>query len=146
MNNISRKCCAIFREENSFSISYVLFGCFSRSRGNFAGRFARRKLFVWFVTNETSGARHRARWNAKRFRITTPGESRYIFFKASPAPYQWGPRGRERGGRKTTRGSERQREKGRAPIWNRYLHRFSNIFTFTTRSFPCPLPPNGHTP
>lgn len=36
-------------------------------------------------------------------------ESRYIFFKASPAPYQRGPRAREwRGGGKTARGSERQ--------------------------------------
>lgn len=49
--------------------------------------------------------RHRARWNAKRFRITTPGESRYIFFKASPAPYQRGPGA---GG-----GAKRERNDGR---------------------------------
>lgn len=79
MNNASRKCCVIFREGSSFRRTVSQYGCFPRSRGNFAGRFARRKLFVWFVTSETSGARHRARWNAKRFRITTPGVEIHFF-------------------------------------------------------------------
>lgn len=80
MNNASRsKCRVIFYEGSSFGYGIVSYGCFPWSRGNFAGGFARRKLFVWFVTSETSGARHRARWNAKRFRITTPGVEIHFF-------------------------------------------------------------------
>lgn len=87
-------------------------GCFPRSRGNFAGRFVRRKLFVWFVTSETSGARHRARWNAKRFRITTPGVEIHFFQSKSRtvsvrAACGGGTR-RENGGRKWE--TERERE------------------------------------
>lgn len=37
----------------------------------------------------------------------------------------------ERGSEEGEKRREEVREKGRAPIWNRYLHRFSNIFTFT---------------
>lgn len=95
-------------------------------------------------------------------------ESGYIFFKASPVS---GPaaRGTEKGpvGRRIWRGGEgdearwgaeggggigqRGEQRERAPIWNRYLHRFSNIFTFTTPTtstddpsspppFLCPYP------
>lgn len=41
---------------------------------------ARRKLFVWFVTSETSTRlAHRVRWNAKRFHIATPGVEIHFF-------------------------------------------------------------------
>lgn len=90
----------------------VSYGCFPRSRGNFAGRFARRKLFVWFVTSETSGVRHHARWNAKRFRITTPGVEIHFFSKQVPHHIsEGGLRGKEKEGKRDERKWETERER-----------------------------------
>lgn len=137
MNNASRKCCVIFREGSSFGVSYrtdvfhevaVISRDDSRVESYSFDSLPAKRAALAIVLAEMQNVF-----------VSLRPESRYIFFKASPAPYQWGPLAGEEPGGKAMRGSERRREKGRAHIWNRYLHRFSNIFTFTTPSLPPPV-------
>lgn len=137
MNNISRKCCAIFREENSFSVSYctdvfrevaVISRDDSRVESYSFDSLPTKRAALAIVLAEMQNVF-----------VSLRPESRDTFF-SKQVPHRISE-GRVRGRRARREkndegGSERRREKGRAPIWNRYLHRFSNIFTFTTPLLP----------
>lgn len=144
MNNISRKCCAIFREENSFSVSYctdifreiaVISRDDSRVESYSFDSLPTKRATLAIVLAEMQNVF-----------VSLRPESRDTFFsKQVPHRISEGRvRGRrvEEGEKRRGRKWETGREKGRAPVWNRYLHRFSNIFTFTTLPPParCPLP------
>lgn len=143
MNNASRKCRVIFREGSSFGVQYRT-DVFHESRGNFAGRFARRKLFVWFVTGETSSARHRARWNAKRFRITTPGVEIHFFQSKSRTVSVRAARGGEGPGGEKRREEVREGERKGEPTYETVICTDSAIFLhlLAPSSSSCPLPPS----
>lgn len=59
----------------------ILYERFTRNYGNFAGRFARVESYSFdsLPTKRAPRLGHRARWNAKRFRIATPGVGIHFF-------------------------------------------------------------------
>lgn len=146
----------------------ILYERFTRNYGNFAGRFARVESYSFdsLPTKRAPRLGHRARWNAKRFRIATPGVGIHFFQSKSriragrerdregtgrEEDLEGGGEGMRRAEARRVAGeSGREESRERAPIWNRYLHRFSNIFTFTTPTtstddpspppFLCPYP------